>query len=310
VIRAGAPGLVAAAACFGSLAVTTTIALRGFGPWTLLAGELAIAVAVLGIATLATGQRLPRLSVRVAALGLLEPGISYLTFNLGVQRTSSSHAGLLLGLETVFVVGLSMLLLAERPRAGALAGVALAVAGVAVLSWHPGGGATLLGDALVLLDVLCASLAVILTARLVRDIPALPLTTLQFAAGLVLVLPFAFGAWVSGAEAPLGTAHAGPLLALVITGSVGTAGGFLLYNSALTKVSATSAAAGVTLIPLFGLGLSKVFLGEAFTWGTAVAAALILAGLLSYIRSTRDTSSATEPSKAGDRREILACLQF
>jgi O-acetylserine/cysteine efflux transporter len=282
-----AGALMAAAAGWGSLSVTTTIALRGFGPMGLLVGELTVAVLVLVSALRLTGQRLPRLSPAIVVLGLLEPGIAFLTFNLGVQRTSSSHAGLLLGLETVFVVLLGAVVLRERPSATALSGMLLAVIGVALLSLHPGSGATVLGDALVLLDVLAAAASVILAARIVRDVPPLGLTAAQFTVGLVAVLPVAIHSWVTGAE-PLPTqTGVGPAVAVLLTGSLGTAGAFMIYNWSLSRVSATAAGTAMTATPLFALALSALVLGETVTAGTALAVVLVLAGLTLFVMSGR-----------------------
>jgi O-acetylserine/cysteine efflux transporter len=147
---AGPAGLVAATGGWGSLAVTTKAAESAFGPMTLLVIELAAAALVLVTACVVLGVRLPRPGPALLALGLLEPGIAYLTFNAGVQRTSSSHASLVLGLETVFVVLFGIVFLRDRPTPRALVGTAVAVAGVMLLGLGPSQGSSPVGDLLVL----------------------------------------------------------------------------------------------------------------------------------------------------------------
>ncbi len=274
-----------AAACWGSLSVTTTIALRGLGPLTLLVGELSVAVLALSAARQASRQRLPRLSWRLAAVGLLEPGLAFLTFNLGVQRTSAAHAGVIAGSETVFVVLLGLLLLKERPRVVALGGVMLAVAGVSLLTLRDqSGNATLLGDSLVLVNAIAGACSVILVARLLDDdVTPLAVTTAQFATGLVVVLPAWALALATGAEHfSVGRIGAASVLALAVTGGL-LAGAFLIYAWALGRVAITAAGAALTLIPLVAVVLAGLVLGDPVTADAAASTALIVAGLVIYV---------------------------
>lgn len=295
--RAGI-ALVAAAAGWGSLAATTTLALRGLGPMTVLAAELTVAAGVLTAANRLAGRRLPRLSPAIVALGVLEPGVAYLTFNAGVERTSSTHAGLLLGLETVFVVLLATVFLGERPSPASLAALAVAVLGVGLLTARPGGRATLPGDALVLADTLAAAASVVLTARLVRTAPALGLTALQFWVGLVVVLPFCLLTWADGAEPLPARVPVAALLAVLVTGAVGTAGAFLAGTWALHQVGATAAGAAVSLIPVFAVAWSAVVLGEPITTRSLTSVALVLGGLAGYAALGRSAGGSAEPSRS------------
>ena len=280
--RSGLAGLAAAAVGWGSLAVSTTIALRGIGPLTLLLGEVTIAGAVLLAATVATGRSLPRLSWRLLALGALQPGVAYLTFNFGVQRTSAAAAGLLLGMEAVFTIVLGMVLLGERPGRRVFGGIMLGILGVAVMSWQGGGHATLLGDGLVLLDSLAAAGAVILASRLVTEIEPIPLTACQFLVGLALILPLSGLGWATGAESLPTLPGLAPILALIVTGAIGTAASFLIYTWALERVRVSVAAIAVPLMPLCTLALSVTVLGQPLTLSACAAAALIVSGLVVF----------------------------
>jgi drug/metabolite transporter (DMT)-like permease len=284
--RAGLAALGAAAVGFGSLAVTTTTAETAFGPMTLLVVELAAAAAVLLTATALLGLRLPRPSPAVLALGALEPGGAYVAFNLGVQRTSSSHASLVLGLETVFVVVLGVVVLRDRPSARVLGGTAVAVAGVMLLALgpsSPSSGASLTGDLLVLVTTLAAAGYVVLASRLAATVHPVALTAAQFVVGLAVAAPVSAWALVSGTEHWPTHPGAGPVVAAIATGVFGSASAFLLYTWALTRVSPSAAGASLTLTPLAGLVLSAAVLGEAVTMRAATAAALIVLGLLACV---------------------------
>jgi drug/metabolite transporter (DMT)-like permease len=279
-------GLVAAALGWGSLAVTTKAAETAFGPMTLLVIELAAAAAVLVAAALVLGLRLPRPSPALVALGLLEPGVAYLTFNAGVERTSSMHASLVLGLETVFVVVLGIVFLRERPTPRALIGTAIAVAGVILLalgSSSDASGASLSGDALVLADTLAAAGYVVLASRLAGRTHPVALTAGQFVVGLAVVAPVSAWTLASGSERWPAHPGAGPVVAAVVTGVLGSAAAFPVCTWALPRVSTAAAGASLTLTPLVGLVLSAVVLGEVVTMRATAAAALIVLGLTVFV---------------------------
>jgi drug/metabolite transporter (DMT)-like permease len=122
--------------------------------------------------------------------------------------------------------------------------------------------------------------------RLVRDVDPLTLTAVQFATGLAVVTPVCVAAWTSGAEPLPGRVSAGPVVALLLSGCVGTAGAFLVYTWALARVSATSAGAAATLIPLFALGFT-VLGGQPLTRVAVLAAVLVVLGLLAHVRAER-----------------------
>jgi drug/metabolite transporter (DMT)-like permease len=300
--RAGLAALAGAAVGWGSLAVSTTIALRGIGPLNLLLGEVGVASAVLLIATVAAGRALPRLSWRVLALGLLQPGVAYTTFNFGVQRTSAADAGLLLGMEAVFTILLAVLVLGERPGRRIFAGVSLGLMGVAVMSLQPGGHATLLGDGLVLLDSLAAAGAVILASGLLATADPLPLTAGQFLVGLVVIIPVTGIGWITGAEHLPTLPALEPLVALIATGAVGTAASFLAYTWALKRVRPSVAAIAVPLTPLATLALSVTVLAEPVTVTAALAATMIVSGLCVFATGKSSDQRHQSPPTAPRRR--------
>lgn len=281
----GGLALIAANALFGSLSVTTTIALRGFGPLTTLLAELVVAIVVLSTVCAIRRQPLPRPTPPLLVLGLLQPTVAFLSFTLGVQRTSSTHAGVLLSLETVFVVLLGVLMLHERPGSVAGVGIAVALGGVVLLTTDGGGRASTSGDVLVVIDAAAAALAVILTIRLAPLTHAAALTAAQFIIGAVIIGPIWIITVLTGHEQAISPrVSPAAVWGVLATGVLGTAGAFLVYNWALGRVTATAAGASVTLIPLFALALSHVVLGEGIGRLAMLSVVLILTGLLSLLR--------------------------
>ena len=90
--------------------------------------------------------------------------------NAGIERTSVSHAALIVGAVPALVA----LIARRRPARGiargpaAWVGFALALAGVGIVAGGGGGGATLGGDALVLLSVTLSATFVVVQPSLLR----------------------------------------------------------------------------------------------------------------------------------------------
>jgi drug/metabolite transporter (DMT)-like permease len=110
----------------------------------------------------------------------------------GVARTTASAAGVILSTLPAVVALLSWLLLRERLGGRALAAIALAVAGIALLSLtRPDDGAraaSLAGNALMLAAVFCEASYVIFARRLAQRRAPLRVSALINLWGLVLIL--------------------------------------------------------------------------------------------------------------------------
>jgi len=280
--RAGLAGLVVASVGWGSLSITTSIALRGFGPWSLLTVETGCAALVLRVACRMISVTPARPTARLAVIVALEPVSAFVLFNLALRTTTSGHAGLLLGSEAIIAVGLGMIVGRERPTMMSLAGVGLGALGVALLTWQrgPGGAPIAIGDVLVLMDAAIAATYLLLVSKWLQDTVPLAVASAQFTYGFFAVAPMAVLAWAAGWDAIPSAPGLGPTAAAIATGLFGIAAPFAVYTWALRRVSITAAASAIPLTPLSALVMSVAVLGETSTTRTFVGAALILAGLL------------------------------
>src|SRR3954452_14345684 len=75
--------------------------------------EVATGALCLGVAALARGARPRRPSPELVALGVLEPGLAFLLFDLLIVHTAATHAALLLATDTLFTVALAWAFLNE-----------------------------------------------------------------------------------------------------------------------------------------------------------------------------------------------------
>ncbi|MFE0044509.1 DMT family transporter [Streptomyces albireticuli] len=292
--------LVSAALFWGGSATFTKSALDAMPPLTLLVIQLASATAVLWAVLLIRGPRRPpgrKWVVRLGLLGLLEPALAYAFFTFGLTRTTASNASLLTGLESFFAIGMACLFLREKLTGRACAALVLALAGVATLEGLGSGFAPHPGDGLVLAGVVCAASYVMLAARTAEHVDALTMTAYQFSSGLLFTLPFAVTRWASGAESLPTDASAGAWAAAALSGVVGYAASFLLYNYAIKAVRATTAAMVLNLIPVFGVACAVVLLGERLT-GAALAGAVLIVGAVVVFSTTEGDATPEEAEEA------------
>ncbi len=286
VIRQAILAMIASAACWGLGMVMSKYTVSAVPPVTLLVVQLLASVSVLWLMTAL--RRMPITwswgTLRKGMTGVLEPGLAYLAGLIGLTMTSSSSASLISAMEPFMIAALAWVLLRERitRRAGLL--MLLAVCGVVLVTGAESGGAgqtSLPGDLLILLGTGFAALYVISSRRSVLGLDPLPLAALQQSFGLLLALlalPWALtlgGEQTHIAQVPL-SAWGWSLL----TGVVQYAMAFLLYLNALKVLPATRAALFLTLIPLFGVGGSALFLGEALTAVQITGGGLILLALI------------------------------
>jgi drug/metabolite transporter (DMT)-like permease len=208
-----------------------------------------------------------------ASLGLLLAA-GYALQTEGLARTTVSSTGFITGLYVVFTPLLALVLFRERIGAAAWLGVALSVAGLAMLSGIHAGSAT--GDALVLAASAVYSLQIVLLERVTRRLDPVALTFVEMLAACAAFS--AIAAARSDFETPRGWTVWG---ALLVTGVFASALGFLVQTWAQRRTSATRTALAFALEPvwtaLFGFTLAGDRLG-ALGWGgcAAILGAIVL----------------------------------
>ena len=255
----------------------STLALIRLVVGSLILVPLALALRRPGASTLSPADRW-----RVFWMGALGFAGAFALSHWGLARSTATNGALLITVEPVTLLVLAPLLLGERltRREGAGAALALLGATLVVANGIPGHSEALVphwrGDLLlVLAGVAYASYSLIGREILARH-SSLSVTAWSIAWGAGAMLPLALIERASGALPRVTpTAIAGTLyLAVVIT-----ALGYLAWNYALERVSASRAAIFLNLQPLVGALLGVAVLGESLTPYTVAGGGLILAGL-------------------------------
>ncbi len=289
--------LVLAAACWGIGTVLSKQAVAEIPPLALLAAQLTISLLFLGVVARRRGDRLPTGpdGRRLAALGLLNPGLAYALSLLGLAQIGASLSVLLWALEPVLILVLAVLLLRERPGIVVVAMSALAVAGLALVVYDPSASGALPGIVLTIAGVACCAVYTVATRRwlpgaestlgvvVAQQAYALGFAVVSLAAAAAIgtrVLP--------GAVSPLG------LVSTVASGLVYYGLAYAFYLSGLRWVPASIAAMSFYLIPVFGVGAATL-LGDRLAplqWVGAVVVVLAVGAVT--VRSA--SGQAAEPS--------------
>ncbi|TML98764.1 MAG: DMT family transporter [Actinobacteria bacterium] len=284
--RAAFAALTAAGVIWGLTVPLSKLALDWLDATWLTTARFALAAPVLAVLT--RRHLRAAASASVAAWGALGFGGVLLLQNLGMERTSVSHAALIVGAVPALVAVATAA--AGRAASGpvAWAGFATALAGVVVVA-GAGGDASLAGDGLVLASAVLCALFIVAQSRLLADRDAIAVTAVQMAAAAAATLPLALatGSPVHGAPDAASVAAVGALV------SAGSLLPFALYAYGQARVPAEVAGAFVNLEPLVGAALGALAFRDPFGGAQALGAAAILAGIvLSLERPPRSSRRA------------------
>jgi drug/metabolite transporter (DMT)-like permease len=259
-------------------------------PLTLASARFAIALLVLLPLVRRVGER-PTLGGTPALLGFTGVFVLYLTQNIGLGYTTAANGALIHGGIPVVAALMAVPILDERLDRGRLGGILVSFAGVAavvLVGSNAGVGLPALGDALLLLSTVAFSAYLVLGRRAFPNGGALPLVTGVTCYGLLFLLP------ASAVElAVQGMARPTPadFLGLFYLGGVASALAYLLSAHGLRHLEAGQAAVLINLIPLVGVAVAALLLGEAVSPVQAGGGLLILGGVWLVTRQARPAPS-------------------
>ncbi|WP_374525133.1 DMT family transporter [Sphingopyxis sp.] len=267
--------------------------------WIVITGQLGVvppswsvtyrfSVAAIAMFAFAAMRReLPWLDPKALVFAALL-GVAQFTFNFNFVYRAEQHitSGLVAVLFALLIVPNTLLgrLFLKTPLEGRfLAGAGIAIVGVAMMILHEyraaalGAGEVLLGTALTLAGVMCASSANVMQGA-----------SIARAQSMVVMIAWAmlFGAVADGAYAWITT---GPpviewapayLAGVLYLGIVASAVTFPLYFNVIRAVGPGQAAWSSVLIPIIAMGFSTVF--EGYRWAplSIAGGVLALAGLV------------------------------
>ena len=199
----------------------------------------------------------------------------------GVLHTSAVAAGVVMAGLPAAVALLSRVFLGERIVPRVAAGIACAVAGIALLAWVKGGdeagAAPWWGYALLVAAVFCEASYVVIGKRLTGNVSPRRISALINLWGLVLVTPL--GLWQASRFdfGAVGAPTWGLLVFYALAASMVTV---WLWMQGLRRVPASRAGVFTVMLPISAALVGIVVLAEPFGVGHLMAFVLALAGLL------------------------------
>jgi len=220
------------------------------------------------------GRRRRPLSGReVLLVALLQTTALYGLGFLGIQRATAGASALIININPVMVALLAWPMLGEPLGGTSLAGITLALAGVAVVSVHSG-----LGSPLGVVLLLGGAAAWAAASIVIKRMGAVDLLRLSCAQMLVGGFPLLVLGIISEHRLPHPTpAAVGWYLFLLVPA---TAVNFVLWFGLLERYSATAMSSWLFLIPVFGVLSGAAILHEPLTWRVAAGGLLVVAGVL------------------------------
>lgn len=266
---------------WGSAFSVTKAAIAEVPPVLIAFLRFALAAAILLPLTLIRRGSSPRMPkrqwVRVAAMGLSGFTLFQAGSNIAQTYTTATQAAIIQSIIPVLTVILAALVLRERPTGRRVAGIALSLVGVfaVVLAAAPSESARspLLGGAIMLGAVGMWAIYTVIAKRL-AGADLLDVTAYSTAFGALFLLPMALVE--SGGQALPGIS-AGGWLSIAYLGVMSSALANLLYNRSLAHLEANQAATFINLVPIVGVLVAVLFLGEpVIGWQLAGGAVTLL----------------------------------
>jgi probable blue pigment (indigoidine) exporter len=217
-----------------------------------------------GLLLLALARVLPRgiWWGKAAVLGALNIGAFFPLLFLSAYRLPGGMAAVVGSIGPLFVAGLSVLLLGDRPTLRTLLTGIAAALGVSLVVLRAAGALDLVGVLAALASTASMSTGTVLTKRWGRPdgVGPLALTAWQLTAGGLLIAPVAL--LVEGAPPALGSRAVGGYLYLALAN---TAVAYWLWFRGIGRLTATQATFLGPLSPLAAAVIGWAALGQALT---------------------------------------------
>jgi drug/metabolite transporter (DMT)-like permease len=275
--------IVGAGVIFGSAFLCTKILVQELTVLQIVTARMFLGAAAVTAFMLLTG-RLPKLTRGMLAgatvLALADALIPYLLISWGETRINSGEAAVLVSTTPLFTALFAQAIAREeRVSPVKLGGLALGFAGVVVLASGSGGALVATpsaGAAAVVCAAVLYAAAAVYARRLLRRTDASTLNVAKLAIGVLLVVPFAFA--IDGAPAG-GALDARGIIAVLWLGMVSTGLARVAYFRAVAVAGSVRASLVTYVVPVSGVTLGVIVLGERLQARSAAGFALVIAGI-------------------------------
>jgi drug/metabolite transporter (DMT)-like permease len=306
---AWAYALVVLATLFWAGNVTLGRALRfSAGPFTITAGRMVIAslVFLILMRSLPPGERgLGRAAGRsrewlaLGAMALLGMVGCPVTLYIALRYTTATTTSLISGSGPLITLMLTAALLGTRLTRSQVAGAGLSLLGVALLiaageGWELSGFRLNLGAVIMLGNMVMWGLYSVISRVVTRQRSALWSTA--YSTWLATPVLVALAALIEWRQAPP-VIDAALVLAVLYIAIFATCLAYMMWNEGVRRVGPEGAMAFYNMLPVFGVLLAAIFLGEQGVAGQWLGGSLIIAGALVAALWGRRSESGYEVTK-------------
>jgi len=287
---------------WGSSFLWIKIAVQEIGPMTLVAFRLLFGLLALLAAARLTRQRLEvtRRDLRSYALvAVLNTALPFTLISWGETRIDSGTAAILNGAMPLFVLVIAHFWLQdERITWPRLAGLLVGFAGVGLVVGLGSDGVfegNRLGQLAVLGGALSYALANTYVRRNLRDRQPLTQATMT-----VFVADIVLWASVAGFERPAQLPQL-PItwIAMLWLGLLGTGIAYLLYFYLINSMGSTRSSLVTYTMPVIGVALGAIFLGEPLSGQVLLGTLLVVAGVVLVNRKSAIRRRIAQPVQTG-----------
>lgn len=275
--------LVTMALLWGVNASVMKLAVNVMPPLVFNAARLGLAS--LALVILASGVRRTPLTRRdvlvLLALGVLGTGLYQFFMIEGLARTRAGTTALILSSSPAFIALFGRLLGVERISRMGMTGIAMSIAGIALVGLaqpDPGSvGTSMLGNGLVLIGCICWSIFSVLVKPYANRLDGRSVTAITLVGGTV---PLALIALSSARSVEWGALGASTWGAILYSGIASMVIAYLFWNRGVRVFGPTRTAMYGNLQPIFALAAAWLLVGEHLVLWQVVGAAAIIGGVV------------------------------
>ncbi|MGW8311855.1 MAG: DMT family transporter [Desulfuromonadales bacterium] len=273
--------LVMAMLLWASSFVALKLAFRGYHPMQVIFGRMFIASLcfVIFIPSFRKLNWRRRDLKYLLTMAVCEPCLYFIFEAKALELTSASQAGMITAMLPLLVAILAWALLKEQISRQTLAGFMLTIIGAGWLGLASDTSTSapnpLLGNFCEFLAMVCAAGYTVALKHLTSNYPPLFLTAFQAFVGSLFFFPFLL---LPEVGLPLHW-DTGPVMAVIYLGTFITFGAYGCYNYGVSRIPANQAAGYVNLIPVFGVLLGMLILGDTLNTAQWLACGLVFCGV-------------------------------
>jgi drug/metabolite transporter (DMT)-like permease len=211
-------------------------------------------------------------------LGLFGVALNQVFFILGLSRTSVAHAAIIIGITPILVLIIATFLGQESIKAAKVAGMGIALLGVAILQADPNKvvGSTILGDCFVFLGALTFAIFTVFGKRVTSQFGSITMNTFAYVSAGLIMMPVTL--WYS-TRLPLSHISSLTWATVFYMAAFPSVLCYLIYYYALSHIAASRVSAFSYLQPFLATLAALPILGERPTSSLLIGGSFVLAGV-------------------------------